>query len=68
MNGVFGEKEKCTVVCYDKRHLKPPGPEKVSISPPLSRNMCKFRVKIIPFINRPGVAGDVVQSPPSFIN
>ena len=32
-NGVFGEKEKCTVVCYKKRHLKPPEPENFWISP-----------------------------------
>ena len=33
-NNVFGEKEEFGMVCYDKRHLKPPGPEKVWISPP----------------------------------
>ena len=33
-NGVVGEKEKFRVVCYDKRHLKPLGPEKNWISRP----------------------------------
>ena len=32
-NNVFGEKEKCRVVFYDKRQLKPPGHGQVWISP-----------------------------------
>ena len=38
--GVFGEKENCRVVCYDKRYLKPPGPEQIWISPPPPLTQC----------------------------
>ena len=39
---VFGEKEKCRMVCYDIRHLKSPGPGKVWISPTPSHVSLKF--------------------------
>ena len=56
-NGVFGEKEKWRVVFYDKRHLKPPGPEKIWISPPLRwLIVCSIPYKLLhscPILNTP---------------
>ena len=43
-HNVSGEKEKCRVVCYDIRHLKPSGPGKVWISPTPSHVSLKFFV------------------------
>ena len=43
----FSEKEKCRVVCYVKRHLKPPGPNKSFDSMVLNVK----NTKIFPFIN-----------------